>query len=184
MSMNNYEDHTALGKYTCYSIPKKISVCLNKTGGSKIVTVEFGKYIRNTLPNEWYASWHKRALKAGAYCVKGVAVYRSIKPVNANYMVSQGTQNYIPDTANTRTNNAINATRLKLAVNSNECIFFPEYGAGTKGVAGIKGSGRLLQWGSQYLAESKGYTTKQILNYYYSGSPCSASSLKIVEYSR
>ena len=23
LSMNNYEHHTALGKYTCYSIPKK-----------------------------------------------------------------------------------------------------------------------------------------------------------------
>ena len=184
LAENNYKYHPALGNYTCYSIPTKISVCLNKTGGSKIVTVSFGKYVRNTLPNEWYASWNKESLKAGAYCVKGVAVYHSIKPVNANYMVSQGTQYYVPDTENDATNSAIDATRLKLAVNSDSCIFFPEYGAGTKGVAGTKASGRLLQWGSQYLAGTKGYTTKQILNYYYSGSSCSKSSLKFIKYSR
>ena len=61
--------------------------------------------------------------------------------------------------------------------------FFPEYGAGTSGEAGTKGNGRLLQWGSQYLAKTKGYKSKEILNYYYSGSPCSKSSLKFIKYS-
>lgn len=124
LAINNYSDHPALNNYSYYSIPTKISVCLNKTGGSKIVTVPFGKYIRNTLPNEWYASWKKSSLKAGAYCVKGVAVYRSIKPVNANYMVSQGTQMYKPNTETDTTNAAIDAARYRLAVNSDSCIFF------------------------------------------------------------
>lgn len=139
---------------------------MNKTGNSQIKTVAFDSYIKNTLPNEWYSSWNAAALKAGAYCVKGVGIYRSIKPVNVNYMVSQGTQNYVPNTTSTKTNTAVNSISDKYVVSSDGALFFPEYGAGTKGEAGTKGTGRLLQWGSQYLAAQKGYTYKQILNYY------------------
>ena len=67
------------------------------------------------------------------------------------------------------TNAAINSIENCGMGNTYGLLFFPEYAAGTKGSAGTKGCGQLKQWGSQYLA-TKGYTCKQILNYYYSGS--------------
>lgn len=182
LSNNNYNDHPNIPNAFFCSIPKNITVCMNRTGNSQIKTVAFDSYVKNTLPNEWYSSWNAAALKAGAYCVKGVGIYRSIKPVNVNYMVSQGTQNYIPNTTSAKTNTAVNSISNKYVVSSDGALFFPEYGAGTKGVAGTKGTGRLLQWGSQYLASEKGYTCKQILNYYYKGSPCSKESISFITY--
>lgn len=180
--LNNYKDTPNLNAYYYYSIPSKITVCLNKTGNCIIETVPLEKYIKNVIPNECYTSWNKLALKAVAYCIKGVAIYRSIKPVNANYMVSQGTQRYVPNTAVKKTNKIVDSIKGNFMVNSAAQIFFPEYGAGSKGVAGTKGSGRLLQWGSQYLASEKGYNCKEILNYYYKGSPYSSGKLMYIGY--
>lgn len=181
---NNYSDHPALKAWLYYSYPSNITVYCNKSGDAngkkKVVKVKLQDYIKNTLPNEWYTSWDSDSLKAGALCVKGVAIYRSIKPVNANYMVTQYTQNYIPKSSKATTNTAVNSVSDYFVVNSEDKIFFPEYGAGTKGKAGTKSSGRLLQWGSQYLAQNNDYTYKQILNYYYKGSACSKGSLKYI----
>lgn len=181
-SSNNYKDHPNLDAYFYYTVPSKITVRMNKTDNSKIVSVGLSSYIKNTLPNEWYSTWDASALKAGAYCVKGVAIYRSIKPVNVNYMVSQGTQFYEPNTAEKATNKAVNAISNKYMVDTSFCIFFPEYGAGDKGEAGKKGSGRLLQNGSQYLASKLGYSCDKILNYYYKNSSYSDGKIKYVTY--
>ena len=67
-------------------------------------------------------------------------------------------------------------------VDTSFCIFFPEYGAGDKGEAGKKGSGRLLQNGSQYLASKLGYSCDKILNYYYKNSSYSDGKIKYVTY--
>lgn len=58
-------------------------------------------------------------------------------------------------------------------------MFFPEYGRGTLGQKGTRGSGRLLQYGSKKLAE-EGYTYRKILDYYYSASACSVGNIKII----
>lgn len=179
---NNYVDHPALDLYLYYSIPTNITVCLNQTGGSAIVSPTLDEYIKNTMPNEIYTSWNSEALIANAYCVKGVGIYRSIKPISSSYMVSQGTQKYVPNTANTTTNTIVDSISTSYIVNSAYQIFFPEYGAGTKDTAGTAGTARLLQYGTQYLADSLGYTYKEILDYYYANSDCSAGSIKYVSY--
>lgn len=72
---NNYDDHPALDLYLYYSIPTNITVCLNKTVNSEIKSPTLDEYIKNTMPNEIYTSWHTEALIANAYCVKGVGIY-------------------------------------------------------------------------------------------------------------
>lgn len=177
-------DFPNLSTYSNYSYPTTISVKLNKTGNNKIVSVDFETYIKNTLPNEWYSSWDSASLRAGAYCVKMVGWYRTIKPVSSSggYDVTQGTQYYVPDTAVTSTNNAVEYIEGYGMADSTNKLFFPEYTAGTKGSAGTQSSGQLKQWGSQYLASEKDYSHKNILNYYYKGSSYSSGSLVFFSY--
>lgn len=179
---NNYSEHPQLDLYIYYSVPERITVKLNKTGTGQIVSVPFEQYIKNTVPNEWMASWNKYTLRAGAYCVKGVAIYRSIKPVNANYMVSQGTQSYKPGTSHSRSDAQVDAIKTKFMVNSSGKIFFPEYGGGSSNDPGTKGSGRLLIYGSEYLGRVKAKKAKGILNYYYKGSSCSSEGIEFITY--
>lgn len=78
ISFSNYSEHTKLEGGFFISIPTEISVKLNS---GKIVTPTLASYIKNTLPNEWYGSDDKDALIAGYFCVKGVALYRSLRPI-------------------------------------------------------------------------------------------------------
>lgn len=177
-------DFPTLSYYTTYTYPTNIRVKMNKTGNGEIRNVNFDYYIKNTLPNEWFGSWDAQSLKAGAYCVKMVGWYRKIKPVNnaAGYDVSQGTQNYIYNSSTSSTNAAFNSIKGWGMANSEGNIFYPQYAAGEEGDAGIKGCGQLKQWGSQYLASKKGYTYKDILNYYYEGSIFSDGKVRFFAY--
>lgn len=181
---NNYSSHPALLTYTNYSAPWSICVLMNKVDSNNPSAVEytFDYYIKNTLPNECIIStFGTEALKANAYCVKGVGLYHSIKPVNTagGYDVTQYTQNFQVDTSNTISDNIFDNIANKYVVNSNSKVFFPEYGTGTNGQTGSSKTGRLLQYGSKLLAE-QGKTYLQILNYYYGGSDCSSGDVKIV----
>ncbi len=177
-------DFPNLGEYTNYSYPLNISVKLNKTGNSQIVEVDFNTYIKNTLPNEWFASWNTESLKAGAYCVKMAGWYRTIRPVSnaGGYDVTQGTQYYIPNSSVSATDNVIDSISGSGIANSDKQIFFPEYAAGVQGEPGTMGGGQLKQWGSQFLAEEWGYTYVGILNYYYRNSAYSSSYIKYFTY--
>ena len=177
---NNYIYHPALNHYSYYTIPSRITVWLNQTSSAVTMSVPLNNYVKNTLPNEIYADWNQQAIKANAYCVKGVGIYRSIKPISTSYMVNQTTQKYIPQTEVDTINAIVDTISNKYMVNSDYKIFYPEYGAGTKGSTGNSGTARLLQWGSQYLANSLNYSYNQILDYYYAQSDCSAGSIKYV----
>lgn len=113
---------------------------MNKTGDSAIKTVSFNTYIKNTLPNEWYSTWATYSLRAGAYCVKMVGWYRVLKPVNSalGYDVTQSTQMYVPSSAVSTTNSAVNAIASAGMADSTGKLFFPEYAAGTQGSAGTQ----------------------------------------------
>lgn len=178
-------DPPVIHHYTSYSYPTEITVLLNKTGNNKTKTVGFTEYMKNVLPNEWIPSWHTNSLKAGAYCVKMVGIYRAVNPMSSvgAYNLSQSTQNYTPGTATyTATSNAIDSIIDKGMANSSGKLFFPRYEAGQSGEAGSQSSGRLQQYGSQFLANSKGYSCKKILNYYYSGSEYSSGDVLLFDY--
>ena len=177
-------DPPILSHYSTYSYPTQIKVKLNKTGDNKIVTVNFTTYIKNVLPNEWLPSWNSNALKAGAYCVKMVGIYRAIKPMSSTggYNLTQLTQNYIPNSQTyASTNNVIDSIKNTGMANSSGKLFFPRYIAGKSGNKGSKGCGVLEQYGSQKLA-AEGYTYRQILNYYYSGSDYSSGDVSLFGY--
>lgn len=176
-----------INHYSTYHYPSKIDVLMNDTkngGDGTIKTVNFTSYMKNTLPNEWYGSWHTESLKAGAYCVKMVGIYRSIKPVNSSggYDVTQYTQKYIPDTRYSTTDAAIDSIINRGMSTSSGRLFFPEYAAGTRGSTGTRGCGQLKQWGSQLLA-TQGYSYDYILNYYYKGSSITSEDLLFFGYS-
>lgn len=179
---NNYSSHPALNHYSYYTIPSHITVWLNKTSSAVTMAVPLNNYVKNTLPNEIYADWNQQAIKANAYCAKGVGIYRSIRPISTSYMLNQTTQNYIPQTEINTINAIVDTISNKYMVNSDYKIFYPEYGAGTKGSAGNSGTARLLQYGSQYLANSLNYSYNQILDYYYAQSDCSSGSIKYISY--
>lgn len=177
-------DPPILNHYTSYSYPTQIKVKLNKTGNNRIVTVNFTTYMKNVLPNEWIPSWNSTALKAGAYCVKMVGIYRAIKPMSSTggYNLTQSTQNYVPNSKTyASTNSAIDSIINMGMANTAGRIFFPKYVAGTSGSKGTKGSGELKQWGSQKMA-TEGYSCEQILNYYYSGSDYSSGNVNLFSY--
>ena len=164
-------DPPLINHYTTYHYPTTIKVKLTKTGDGEVVEVDFTEYMINVLPNEWIPSWKSEALKVGAYCVKMVGIYRALNPMSSTgaYHLSQATQYYKPDSAYDSTTAAILSIKNSGMANSSGFLFFPYYAAGTKGEAGAKASGKVRQYGTQYLAR-QGYTYKEILNYYYSGS--------------
>lgn len=175
-----------INHYSTYSYPTTIDVLMNDTsngGDGTIKTVNFTMYMKNTLPNEWMGNWHTESLKAGAYCVKMVGIYRTIKPVNSSggYDVTQYTQKYIPNTQYNATNTAIDSIKNRGMAVSSGRLFFPEYAAGTKGSAGTRGCGQVKQWGSQLLA-TQGYSYDYILNYYYKGSSITSEDLNFFGY--
>lgn len=177
-------DPPVINHYTSYSYPTSIKVKLDKTGSGKIATVGFTDYMKHVLPNEWIPGWKTEALKAGAYCVKMVGIYRAVKPMSSagGYNLTQTTQNYQPDKQTySATSSAIESIKNKGMANHGGCLFFPNYKEGSEGSLGTKASGELKQWGSQALA-SQGYTYKQILNYYYSGSDYSSGDLNFFSY--
>lgn len=182
---NNSSVKTTLtmSHYSTYTYPYYIRVKLNKTGNDAIKSVKMSDYIKCTLPNEWMASWPENSLIAGAYCVKMVGIYRAINPVNAaaGYDASQGTQNYIPGRDNSITNSIVDRLINCGMADTSGCLFFPSYAKGTSGATGTRASGQLKQYGSKKLAEN-GYSYKQILNYYYSGSSVSYGDVNLFGY--
>lgn len=180
-------DPPVISHYATYHYPTKIKVLLDKTGkddGTEVVEVGIVDYMKNVLPNEWIPSWKEEALLAGAYCVKMVAIYRTLKPMSSTggYHLSQSTQYYKPGSnLYESTSVAIDAIYNAGMADTYGLLFFPRYEAGTSGEAGTKGSGYVKQRGTQYLAK-QGYTYQQILNYYYSGSDYSSGDLKFFSY--
>lgn len=173
-----------LGSYEYYSYPSTITVEMDITGDGSIVTVDFETYLKNTLPNEWMGGWNTESLRAGAYCVKMVGWYRTIKPYapTEGKDTSQRTQKYVPNSEYPTTNNAVAYVEGYGMANSEGKLFFPEYFDGVQGSKGTQHSGKLTQWGSQYLASKENYYHETILNYYYSGSHFSDGDLVFFYY--
>ncbi len=177
-------DPPILNHYTCYSYPTSLNVKLNITGNNKVKkNVSISSYMKHTLPNEWIPSWKKQNLIAGAYCVKMIAIYRGLKPVNsAGINITQSQQMYCPDKPTYKsTNDAINSIKNKGMANHDGKLFFPLYKRGTKGALGVKHGGELKQYGAESLAK-KGHNYEYILNYYYSNSAFSKGDIKIFSY--
>jgi len=147
--------------------PSTIRVLITATGEIKVVNFE--DYVKNVLPNEWYASWPMEALKAGAMAVKTYAWYWTIhqKYPGKGYNVKDSTadQVYIPGSSNSRTNQAVDDT-WNYYMTKNSEIFQAQYDSGTEGSPDPLNPGRMSQWGTQYWA-LQARTWQWIVHYYY-----------------
>ena len=152
---------------TTPTLPSTISVLRTATG--QVEVVDFKDYVKNVLPNEWISSWDMDALKAGAMAAKTYAWYWTIhqKYPGQDYDVKDtiGDQVYIPGTANSRTNQAVEETWNWLMTKNGE-IFQAQYDSGTSGSPDPLHAGRMSQWGTQYWAE-QGKDWQWIVHNYY-----------------
>jgi len=180
-SDNILDAYPLLNHYVTYSYPQYIRVKLNKA--NRIDRVDLTTFMRCSLPNEWMASWHYEALKAGAYCVKMVGIYSAITPLDSakGFDLTTGTQNYKPGESHPITDKVISDITNCGMANSAGLLFFPEQAKGEKGKIGPKASGQIKHYGSEELAK-QGKTCKEILNYYYSGSIYSKGDVNLFGY--
>ena len=177
-------DLPIINHYSSYSYPTIITVLMNLNGGTSTQKVGFTDYMQHVLPYEWIPSWPTESLKAGAYCIKMVGIYRAVNPMDSagGYNLSQKTQSYLPNSSTyATTNSAISSIKNKGMANSDGRLFFPDYKRGKSGVKGIKGGGEVKQYGTVVLA-NEGCKYDQILNYYYSGSKYSSRNLNFFGY--
>lgn len=164
--------------------PSTIAVYMTST--RKVKDVEFYDYCKGVLPNEWYSTWNEESLKAGAQAVKFVGWYRvyNAKYPGKGYDVkdSDADQVYKAGSEVSSCTSAINAVGGIGMENSDHEIFYPAYGRGVSGEAGEQYSGKLSQYGSQYLAKQESYTYDEILDYYYSFSGVSTDAITTFSY--
>ena len=141
-----------------------------RTSSNKVENIDLYSYIKNVLPNEWYASWPSESLKTGAMACKMYGWYHHYHPkrnsLNADVKDTTADQVYKPNTETAATTAAINAVNGIGIQNSAGKIFETQYVAGTSGTAGSGNTGKISQYGSKYLAEN-GWTYMSICAYYY-----------------
>ena len=152
---------------TTPTLPSTIRVLRTETG--QVEVVDFKEYVKNVLPNEWISSWNMDALKAGAMAGKTYAWYWTIhqKYPGQDYDVKDtiGDQVYIPGTANSRTDQAVEETWNRVMTKNGE-IFEAQYDSGTPGSPDPLYAGRMSQWGTQYWAEQEKDWQWIVHNYY------------------
>lgn len=154
-----------------YIIPQTIRVCLHASG--TVVVVDFYTYLRNVLPNEWYASWPMESLEAGAMACKMYGWYHIVVvPKGSNFDVYDDTRDqvYAPGTDTILTKQAINNVGGIGLQNYDGHLFESQHQQGTSGYYGIGGTGVMLQFGTLKFAQN-GYDHLYMCHYYYDSSP-------------
>ncbi|ROO90578.1 SpoIID/LytB domain protein [Actinocorallia herbida] len=137
--------------------------------------IPFKTYVKNVLPNEWYASWPKESLKAGAIAAKNYGWYWALHSTRKtasgkcfDVWDHTNSQMYKPNSAQPATNAAVNATwgtRLTLGGK----IFQAQYCQNTTACRTWWRDG---EWMSQEGSRDKaraGWSYSRILKYYYKG---------------
>ncbi|MBI5302157.1 MAG: carboxypeptidase regulatory-like domain-containing protein [Chloroflexi bacterium] len=83
----------------------------------RVDVIDFKTYVKNVLPNEWYAAWGNDApnsLRAGALAIKSFAWWRvnlgGVRPLGAEVVDNTCDQRYIPNTNDPRTDAAVDET--------------------------------------------------------------------------
>ncbi|WP_178075966.1 SpoIID/LytB domain-containing protein [Paenibacillus oralis] len=174
--------------FSATSTPSTIKLYITKSGTLK--NIGFDSYAKQVLPNEWYASWNKKALQAGAITIKTYAWYNATYPrkpaTNYGAHLTDNPDNYqhfVENSNETSTDNAVNDVSGIFMRNSNGKVFDAQYRAGKKGEIGEAFGGVLSQWGTQYIATNyPEYDYYTILSYYYSFSDKSDDYIQVGKY--
>ncbi|GAA0961350.1 SpoIID/LytB domain-containing protein [Actinocorallia libanotica] len=141
---------------------------------NRVDRVNFKQYVKDVLPNEWYASWPKESLRAGAIAAKNHgwwwALHSTRKENGMCFDVYDSTysQVYKPGSAKSATSAAVNATWGTRLTKGGK-IFQAQYCQNTTACRTWWRNGEWMsQEGSRDLAR-KGWSHTKILNYYYKG---------------
>jgi peptidoglycan hydrolase-like protein with peptidoglycan-binding domain len=138
-------------------------------------TVPYKDYIKNVACCEIIPSWHKEALKANIICIISFTLNRiqtehyrlkgftitSTTQLDHKYAQRQTVFQPISEIVDEIFDSYIQLPSLK------QTPFLAQYSGGRKGSPNPLRPGWLSQWGSQYLAEKRGFNHRQILDYYY-----------------
>ncbi|MBL8095028.1 MAG: hypothetical protein JNL73_12740 [Anaerolineales bacterium] len=137
----------------------------NTSAPYTVQTVDFRQYLKNVLPNEWGASWHRESIRAGAVAVKMYAWYMISlggKWPDADVYDSTCDQVYNPDIAYASTNAAVDDT-FGWRLTRDGKVFPTYYRAYATQCADAGLAGKCLgQWDSKSQADA-GATFDQIL---------------------
>lgn len=139
----------------------------------RVDTLDFKTYVKNVLPNEWYAVWGNDApdsLRAGAMAVKMFAWWRvnlgGVRPLGAEVVDNTCDQRYIPNSNDPRTDAAIDETWDYLMRRDGQVVEI-HYLATVAQCQSSPYSPCLPQWGTYYDALA-GLGWQSILRGYYS----------------
>jgi hypothetical protein len=158
-----------------------------KDENGAIHSVSFADCIFNALCNEiGNMGYVEQAVRANAMAVKMYCWWMLASGYHdaSGYDVKFGEVAYMSVNRASSANqvsmrNAINALdgiRVTCTVSGTEKLFTTRYTAGTYSSQG-KGSGKLQQNGSNYLAVERGYNWKQIMEYYFNNSTANGASV-------
>lgn len=150
------------------STPTSISVYDPYTG--YVYNTSFSEFIKNVTQNEiGNMNFNDQAIRAQAMAVKmagwwaKVAHYRD--EVNAD--IKRGDVTYIWGTsANSTVSRVCNSISNNKMFSDSDKLFYSAYIAGSSNWGG-KNTGKLWQYGANFLATKQGYNWSQILHYYY-----------------
>lgn len=178
----------AIQPFSSTSTPSTIKLYITKSGTLK--NIGFDSYAKQVLPNEWYASWNKKALQAGAITIKTYAWYNATYPRKpaSDYGAHltdnpDNYQHFVENSNKTSTDNAVNDVTGVFMRNSAGKVFDAQYRAGKEGEIGTAFGGVLSQWGTQYIATNyPEYDYYTILSYYYSFSDKSDDYIQVGKY--
>ena len=127
-------------------------------------TLDFKEYVKGTLPNEWYPTWHEESLKAGALAVKMYAwsmynTYGYVWDCNWN-------QVYDPAKRTAMTDQAVDDTWDWVLIRNDEPVrmYYDDY----KNACDSRGHECMPQWGTQADAVI-GHKWQVIVMKYYEG---------------
>lgn len=183
--LQNYETYASYDPDDCpipSTIRVKISEKENGTVGS-IATLNFYYYIKNVVPNEWYAGYDPyEALKAGAMAAKMYGWYHCYyyKYFGQGFDVYDDTrdQHYVKDSEYYRSTDAINDIGGIGIMNSAGSLFEAQHNKD----ATAQGGGQLGQDFACDLAEYNNYDWFDICDFFYSSSDKSSGDIKQFEY--
>lgn len=139
-----------------------------------VQTLGFEEYCKNVLPNEWYPSWNKESLKAGAVAVKMFGWYHALHPVTVGgftFDVDNTTnfQHFKYLSGTVQTNQAVQETWNIVYVPPSGEIKELDYRAGVPNNENqwFIGTNIMSQWGSQYWGQNAKLASPSILKLYY-----------------
>lgn len=141
-------------------------------GEYKVVEMPFADYLRNVLPNEWYASWPDASLDAGAVAVKQFAWYTafierkwSSQGYDFDLLDSTCDQHYVRNSYKPSTDAALQRT-WALSLTRDGELFPTYYRALDSQCVRSNSEDCMGQWGTKADAEA-GMSGIQILLEYY-----------------